>query len=479
MDPDFSEYGEDSFADRMIYKNSPDNPQYEEGSDAINVNTPDDVVISSSGEPGSDGRFLDKAEPFNRQKPNEEADTSAAEPTDNDNEESPAQKQSEETSESNSSETSDTSASSNTQETSEEKKENEESPNADTPDSGDASKESTSPNDENTPSADEEAICPFCGRKLITHTLNGTPWFVHEHASSVECRHLFADRRQIQEAAEKNEKMNSYQNEIDEIQKANVEHFESDRKAQEAEDKAKAKAEASPSTPPVSVPPQPIQQLSPEIINLFKDEKNPSSLLLYMISENMKAVNAQIAKINEDIASLKKESFASPEVLKAAVQSTLKDDESLGELKKLTTDTSAMLKESNESIKKNIDTLSDTANTIMKQYSIAAMVYNQYIHSVRVIDKSRIRYATLLPQIKDYLKTVDTKYEAMLENHDKEVKAVAQNFTKQINQFMQAARKKHLLAVNGKGTSSEGLLSYVIPTIIAFVLMMIISFVSR
>lgn len=54
--------------------------------------------------------------------------------------------------------------------------------------------------------------------------------------------------------------MNSYQNEIDEIQKANVERFESDRKAQEAEDKAKA--EASPSTPPVSVPPQPIQQLS-------------------------------------------------------------------------------------------------------------------------------------------------------------------------------------------------------------------------
>lgn len=115
MDPDISEYGEDSFADRMIYKDSSDTPQYLEGSDAINVNTPNDVVISSSGEPGSDGRFLDKAEPFNRQKPNEEADTSAAEPTDNENEESPAQKQSEETSESNSSETSDTSASSNTQ----------------------------------------------------------------------------------------------------------------------------------------------------------------------------------------------------------------------------------------------------------------------------------------------------------------------------------------------------------------------------
>lgn len=477
MDPDISEYGEDSFADRMIYKNSSDTPQYLEGSDAINVNTPNDVVISSSGEPGSDGRFLDKAEPFNRQKPNEEADTSAAEPTDNENEESPAQKQSEETSESNSSETSDTSASSNTQETSEEKEKNEESPDADTPDSGDASKESTSPNDENTPSADEEAICPFCGRKLIIHTLNGTPWFVHEHASSVECRHIFADRRQIQEAADKNEKMNSYQNEIDEIQKSNVERFESDRKAQEAEDKAKA--ETSPSAPPAPVPTQQMQQLSPEIMNLFKDEKNPSSLLLYMISENMKAVNAQIAKINEDIASLKKDSFASPEVLKTAVQSTLKEDESLGELKKLTTDTSVMLKESNESIKKNIDTLSDTANTIMKQYSIAAMVYNQYIHSVRVIDKSRIRYATLLPEIKDYLKSVDAKYEAMLQNHDKEAKAVAQNFTKQINQFMSEARKKHLLAVNGKGASSDGLLSYVIPTIIAFVLMMIISFVSR
>lgn len=474
MDPDISEYGEDSFADRMIYKNSPDNPQYEEGSDAINVNTPNDVVISSSGVPGSDGRFLDKAEPFNRQKPNEEADTSAAEPTDNENEESPAQKQSEETSESNSS---DTSASSNTQETSEEKEKNEESSNTDTPDSGDASKESTSPNDENTPSADEEAICPFCGRKLIIHTLNGTPWFVHEHASSVECRHIFADRRQIQEAADKNEKMNSYQNEIDEIQKSNVERFESDRKAQEAEDKAKA--ETSPSAPPDSVPTQQMQQLSPEIMNLFKDEKNPSSLLLYMISENMKAMTVQIAKINEDIASLKKESFASPEVLKAAVQSTLKEDESLGELKKLTTDTSVMLKESNESIKKNIATLSDTANTIMKQYSIAAMVYNQYIHSVRVIDKSRIRYATLLPEIKDYLKSVDAKYEAMLENHDKEAKAVAKNFTKQINQFMQDARKKHLLAVNEKGSSSDGLLSYVIPTIIAFVLMMIISFVSR
>lgn len=477
MDPDISEYGEDSFADRMIYKDSSDTPQYLEGSDAINVNTPNDVVISSSGEPGSDGRFLDKAEPFNRQKPNEEEDTSAAEPTDNENEESPAQKQSEETSESNSSETSDTSASSNTQETSEEKEKNEESSDTDTPDSGDASKESTSPNDENTPSADEEAICPFCGRKLIIHTLNGTPWFVHEHASSVECRHIFADRRQIQEAADKNEKMNSYQNEIDEIQKSNVERFESDRKAQEAEDKAKA--EAPPNTPPASMPPQPIQQLPPEIMNLFKDEKNPSSLLLYMISENMKAVNVQIAKINEDIASLKKESFASPEVLKAAVQSTLKEDESLGELKKLTTDTSAMLKESNESIKKNIDTLSDTANTIMKQYSIAAMVYNQYIHSVRVIDKSRIRYATLLPEIKDYLKSVDAKYEAMLQNHDKEAKAVAQNFTKQINQFMSEARKKHLLAVNGKGASSDGLLSYVIPTIISFVLMMIISFVSR
>lgn len=477
MDPDISEYGEDSFADRMIYKNSSDTPQYLEGSDAINVNTPNDVVISSSGEPGSDGRFLDKAEPFNRQKPNEEADTSAAEPTDNENEESPAQKQSEETSESNSSETSDTSASSNTQETSEEKEKNEESPDADTPDSGDASKESTSPNDENTPSADEEAICPFCGRKLIIHTLNGTPWFVHEHASSVECRHIFADRRQIQEAADKNEKMNSYQNEIDEIQKSNVERFESDRKAQEAEDKAKA--ETSPSAPPDPVPTQQMQQLSPEIMNLFKDEKNPSSLLLYMISENMKAMTVQIAKINEDIASLKKESFASPEVLKAAVQSTLKEDESLGEFKKLTTDTSVMLKESNESIKKNIDTLSDTANTIMKQYSIAAMVYNQYIHSVRVIDKSRIRYATLLPEIKDYLKSVDAKYEAMLQNHDKEAKAVAQNFTKQINQFMSEARKKHLLAVNGKGASSDGLLSYVIPTIIAFVLMMIISFVSR
>lgn len=477
MDPDTSEYGEDSFADRMIYKDSSDTPQYLEGSDAINVNTPNDVVISSSGEPGSDGRFLDKAEPFNRQKPNEEEDTSAAEPTDNENEESHEQKQSEETSESNSSETSDTSTSSNTQENSEEKEKNEESPNTDTPDSGDASKESTSSNDENTPSADEEATCPFCGRKLIIHTLNGTPWFVHEHASSVECRHIFADRRQIQEAADKNEKMNSYQNEIDEIQKSNVERFESDRKAQEAEDKAKA--ETSPSAPPAPVPTQQMQQLSPEIMNLFKDEKNPSSLLLYMISENMKAVNVQIAKINEDIASLKKESFASPEVLKAAVQSTLKEDESLGELKKLTSDTSAMLKESNESIKKNIDTLSDTANTIMKQYSIAAMVYNQYIHSVRVIDKSRIRYATLLPEIKDYLKSVDAKYEAMLQNHDKEAKAVAQNFTKQINQFMSEARKKHLLAVNGKGASSDGLLSYVIPTIIAFVLMMIISFVSR
>lgn len=477
MDPDISEYGEDSFADRMVYKDSSDTPQYLEGSDAINVNTPNDVVISSSGEPGSDGRFLDKAEPFNRQKPNEEADTSESESADNEKEEFPEQKQSEETSENNSSETSDTSASSNTQETSEEKKENEESPDTDTPDSGDASKESTSPNEDNTPSADEEAICPFCGRKLITHTLNGTPWFVHEHASSVECRHLFADRKQIQEAAEKNKKMNSYQNEIDEIQKANVERFESDRKAQEAEDKAKA--EASQSTPPASVPPRPIQQLSPEIMNLFKDEKNPSSLLLFMISENMKAVNVQIAKINEDIASLKKESFASPEVLKAAVQSTLKEDESLEELKKLTIDTSAMLKESNESIKKNIDILSDTANTIMKQYSIAAMVYNQYIHSVRVIDKSRIRYRTLLPEITDYLKSVDAKYEAMLENHDKEAKAVAQNFTKQINQFMQEARKKHLLAVNGKGASSDSLLSYVIPTIIAFVLMMIISFVSR
>lgn len=477
MDPDFSEYGEDSFADRMVYKNSPDNPQYEEGSDAINVNTPDDVVLSSSGDSGSDGRLLKDAEPVNRQNPDKEANTSAAEPTDNENKESPEQKHSEETSESNSSETPDTSALSNTQTASEEKKENEESPNADTPDSGDASKESTSSNDDNTPSADEEAICPFCGRKLITHTLNGTPWFVHEHASSVECRHVFADRRQIQEAAEKNEKMNSYQNEIDEIQKANIERFESDRKAQEEEDKAKA--EASQSTPPAPVPPQPIQQLPPEIMNLFKDEKNPSSLLLYMISENMKTVNAQIAKINEDIASLKKESFASPEVLKAAVQSTLKDDESLGELKKLTTDTSAMLKESNESIKKNIDTLSDTANTIMKQYSIAAMVYNQYIHSVRVIDKSRIRYRTLLPQVTDYLKKVDAKYETMLENHDKEAKAVAQNFTKQINQFMQEARKKHLLAVNGKDASSDSLLSYVIPTIIAFVLMMIISFVSR
>lgn len=477
MDPDISEYGEDSFADRMVYKDSSDTPQYLEGSDAINVNTPNDVVISSSGEPGSDGRFLDKAEPFNRQKPNEEADTSAAKPTDNENEESPAQKQSEEISESNSSETSDTSASSNTQETSEEKQENEESSNVDTPDSGDASKESASPNDENMPSADEEAICPFCGRKLITHTLNGTPWFVHEHASSVECRHIFADRRQIQEAADKNEKMNSYQNEIDEIQKSNVERFESDRKAQEAEDKAKA--EASQSAPPVTVPTQPMQQLPSEIMNLFKDEKNPSSLLLYMISENMKAVNAQIAKINEDIASLKKESFASPEVLKAAVQSTLKEDESLGQLKKLTTDTSAMLKESNESIKKNIDTLSDTVNTIMKQYSIAAMVYNQYIHSVRVIDKSRIRYRTLLPQVTDYLKKVDAKYETMLENHDKEAKAVAQNFTKQINEFMQEARKKHLLAVNGKDASSDSLLSYVIPTIIAFVLMMIIYFVSR
>lgn len=477
MDPDISEYGEDSFADRMIYKDSSDTPQYLEGSDAINVNTPNDVVISSSGEPGSDGRFLDKAEPVNRQKPNEEADTSAAEPTDNENEESPAQKQSEETSESNSSETSDTSASSNTQETSEEKEKNEESPDTDTPDSGDASKESPSPNDENTPSANEEAICPFCGRKLIIHTLNGTPWFVHEHASSVECRHIFADRRQIQEAADKNEKMNSYQNEINEIQKSNVERFESDRKAQEAEDKAKA--ETSPSAPPAPVTTQQMQQLSPEIMNLFKNEKNPSSLLLYMISENMKAVNAQIAKINEDIASLKKESFASPEVLKAAVQSTLKEDESLGELKKLTTDTSAMLKESNESIKKNIDTLSDTANTIMKQYSIAAMVYNQYIHSVRVIDKSRIRYRTLLPQVTDYLKKVDAKYETMLENHDKEAKAVAQNFTKQINEFMQEARKKHLLAVNGKDASSDSLLSYVIPTIIAFVLMMIISFVSR
>lgn len=66
----------------------------------------------------------------------------------------------------------------------------------------------------------------------------------------------------------------------------------------------------------------------------------------------------------------------------------------------------------------------------------------------------------------------------MLKDYDKEVKAVGENFTKQINQFMQDAKKKNLLSPSGKNSSPD-VMSYIIPTIIAFVLMFIISFVSR
>lgn len=462
---DYEDYGDDAFADTIIYRQPESVPQYEEGSDALNIDSTENLVVSTSGESDSDGRVLDTAEPLNRQKPAdmEESDESGKKDTDASDEKTSDEEPS-------GSETGSGSFDANVGD--EENKSSENHTEASQTSVDDSNPETTDPAEEKSPE-EENIVCPFCGRKLIHTTLMDTPWLVHEHASTIECKHIFADITQVKEASKLLAKMNDAQKDIDNIQKSNTDKYESDMKKQEALEKTQ-QDQNQPS--PAAVPQ--MLTLSPELLASFKDDKGVSSVLLLMLSENMKTINAQISKINEDILFLKKESLANPEVLKSTIQNYLKEDMTLDSIKKASDDTSSMLKESNESIKHNIEALSKTADTIMKQYSIAAMVYEQYIHSVRVIDKSRIRYATLLPDVKDYLKIVDARYQSMLKDYDKEVKAVGENFTKQINQFMQDAKKKNLLSPSGKNSSPD-VMSYIIPTIIAFVLMFIISFVSR
>lgn len=81
---DYEDYGDDAFADTIIYRQPESVPQYEEGSDAFNIDSTENLVVSTSGESDSDGRVLNTAEPLNRQKPAdmEESDESGKKDTD-------------------------------------------------------------------------------------------------------------------------------------------------------------------------------------------------------------------------------------------------------------------------------------------------------------------------------------------------------------------------------------------------------------
>ena len=305
-----------------------------------------------------------------------------------------------------------------------------------------------------SPAADDPIFCPSCGKQLYVKEINGQKFYCHTDDQDTDCEESFSSIEEIENILKRKE----------ERKKALEEAKEAEKKREEPEantaDQASSSAAASGETP---------AQIPSAVFVVFTSQLNS---IVKTLAE-IQAKEAKMDALQSDITAIKKQldelKEAQTEVNLPQVAETLSSTSE--KLSQLETDLKKNLASSLE-VNNIIQELKQASRDLLLVTDNAGQQFYQFMNSVKSLEKYANRVKYLLPQIEEYLKDLEACYENLAKRYSKEQKLFADHFKKQTQDFFKEASKRFVFQKSGDG--SINMLYLILPTIIAFVVMLIV-----
>ena len=307
--------------------------------------------------------------------------------------------------------------------------------------------------------SDGPLFCPNCGQELFPIIVGEKTFYKHRETQENVCNTVFPGLDAVLTAIKQQE----------EIKNA--------LKTAEEEEKQKQEEAAKEKEPPTKEASVEKGKISPEQSVVYMEFFSKQLSNIMQALGEIKSKEAQLDKILTEIA-----------VLKTAVQ-MLSEEKEMAQLKNIVADleerTNSM-KDMQENMENSLHHMSNMEDDTKRMKEAerdlllvtdnAGQQFYQFMNSVESLKKTDIQLNNMFPLLESYIKLLDSEYTAKLKTYSEKQVDLGNHFKKQSEKFLKETSKR--MKFEAPTASSVGMSNMIVPTIIAFVLMLILKYVG-